>query len=475
MNTLKRLISLTAAIALMISIINISVFAEENTTVMTNKEYYTAQSWLIDKYCDGEITFEQFLEQSQSVTNEYVNANTVGGVLSVSAHNACNTVSALAQKLGSVINSYGDEARGYVSDWWNGVCNKKGVPTETTQTSNTDMKGYGALFVITQTNVTDYKHFRYCDYIIIETVGDTTYYWLVTASRDGLYVWDCPSKGHHGSNGFRSYDNLTNRCTFDYSLHTYEFYGDVRYRDGTPYPTDDEYTYGSIYNYEGLTEKQLEDLIDAFSDKITLENPDLSSLEGLLNAIYSRLGTLDSDDDEAMLSAINAAIISLASDNNASNIEIIELLKELKDKKTEGSDTEPILKELKEINNSLDYLKTINTLDLIGDTIDTLLELTDSERTFLDTYATLILNLTAKLGYKPVTAMISNLEAIMFNGNPPQDIAVNIYDTQVVLLSASSFEKLQITETLNLAKMFVSVLLVVSWLYGMRKKITGGA
>ncbi len=71
--------------------------------------------------------------------------------------------------------------------------------------------------------------------------------------------------------------------------------------------------------------------------------------------------------------------------------------------------------------------------------------------------------------------MIDSLEAIMFNGTAPKDIEVRIYDTQVVLLSASSFEELQISGTLDLAKLFVSVLLAISWLYSMRKKITGGA
>lgn len=119
------------------------------------------------------------------------------------------------------------------------------------------------------------------------------------------------------------------------------------------------------------------------------------------------------------------------------------------------------------------YLKTINTLDLIGDTIESLLELTETEQAYLDTYASMILNLTAKLGYAPVSAMIDSLEALVLNGEAPNDIVISVYDTQVVLLSTSAFEN--ISGALNLAKLFVSVLLAISWLYAMRKKITGGA
>lgn len=71
--------------------------------------------------------------------------------------------------------------------------------------------------------------------------------------------------------------------------------------------------------------------------------------------------------------------------------------------------------------------------------------------------------------------MINNLEALMLNGTPPKDIVISVYDTQVVLLSVSALEEMNIAGTLNLAKLFVSVLLAVSWLYAMRKKITGGA
>lgn len=70
--------------------------------------------------------------------------------------------------------------------------------------------------------------------------------------------------------------------------------------------------------------------------------PDLSSIEGLLNAIYARLGTLDSDNDNELLASVNAAVLALVKSNNDNNKALLdELLKFREDLKngTVGSDS----------------------------------------------------------------------------------------------------------------------------------------
>ena len=458
---MKRIISLTAAIVLMISILNISAFAYTGVTdyVYTNEqEAFLDTVNLINSYSSGEVSFTDFISDLT-----YVQGKTVTAGLDVAAVKIKQFIDVCNLKFGADSSFGGSEhgggssggSRTPITDIWNDICNKNNVPTETTQTSTMDMQGYGAVIIFPD------GYIDYCQYVI-RNVDDI----------NGQIIEIAPRKRVSPS-GYVSTSNSD--VSFGSNTSTWKYYGDIRWLDGTQAPTDDEFVSGSIYNYEGLTDKELKELIEELADKIQQEYPDLSTVEGLLNAIYARLGNLDSDDDGAMLSAINAAIISLSADTKNNNAELIKVLNELKEAKTEGADLDPILKELKEVNESLDYLKTINTLDLIGDTIESLLELTESEKTFLDTYAGLILNLTAKLGYAPVAAMISNIEAIMFNGNPPQDISLEIYDTQVVLLSSSVFDDMQISSSLSLAKLFVSVLLVISWLYSMRKKITGGA
>lgn len=472
MKLLQKIIALTAALTVMISIFNITSYATSETSAMTVQEFYSSQSFLVDKWVNGDITYAEWYEQQNAVLEEFYSTNqSIGDANYATALAIGERYRGISQKIGKAVEQWGDSARERVADWWNDICNKHNVPTSETQTSTTDFMGYGAkIEYYTNGKLTGVY---FCDYM--------TVYPDRPADQNNIRtngVISCYSVKSNGDLEFNY--NLNVQSWYRYPADTsgsnfQKFYGDIRYSDGTPAPSDDVFEYGTLKNFDDMSAKDIEDLLDDFSEEMERQNPDLSNVEGLLNAIYARLGKLDSDDDGAMLSAINAAIISLAADNKASSAELIEVLKELKQKETEGGDLKPVLDELDKINKSLDYLKTINTLDLIGDTIDSLLELTDTERTFLDTYAGLILNLTAKLGYAPVTVMIDSLEAIMLNGNPPQDIAINIYDTQVVLLSSSIFEDTQIAEALSLAKLFVSMLLAISWLYAMRKKITGGA
>ena len=460
---MKRLTALTIAVLIILSIFSLTVSADETEERMTKQEYYAAQSYLIAKYKDGDISYSEFQQQTQAVTDEYITNNTIGGELQAGALNASNTFNAVAQKIGNTVQKYGDAAREYIDDYVSDFFNSYTVLSDK---PTTDLKGGVAMLKIKNTNTGEYKIYY------ANTFGEV--YYVGNAKMLYLSFYYTEYYDERGRMYYSSNNPSSVSCQY-YSDRIF-IYGSWKLRsDGTDAPTDDEFETVSDYDFSQVPERELEELLKKLLNEMELKEPDLSTLEGLLNAIYSRLGTLDSDDDNAMLSAINAAIISLATDTNNNNAELIKALKDLKEAKTEGTDLDPILKQLKEINKSLDYLKTINTLDLIGDTLESLLSLTDNERKFLDTYATLILNLTSKFGYAPVTAMISNIEAIMFNGQPPQDIGITIYDTQVVLLSSSSFEGLQINESLNLAKLFVSVLLVISWLYAMRKKITGGA
>lgn len=457
---MKRITAIAIAVFIMLAFaLPFPVYAE---SIMTKQEYYAAQAYLVAKYKDGDISYSEFQQQTQAVTDEYITNNTIGGELQAGALNASNTFNAIAQKIGNTVQKYGDAAREYIDDYVSDFFNSYTVLSDK---PTTDLKGGVAVakYVSDGGSYVEYYYgYRFGEIYQNDSEKTARLYY----DRKEIYI-----------RGVLEYSyNSKSILSFNTDHSAYFLYGDWRWlSDGTPAETDDEFETISDYDFSQATDRELEELLKKLLNEMELKEPDLSTLEGLLNAIYSRLGTLDSDDDNAMLSAINAAIISLASDTNHNNAELIEALKELKEAKTEGADLDPILKELKEVNKSLDYLKTINTLDLIGDTLESLLSLTDTERKFLDTYATLIINLTSKLGYAPVVNMISTLEAIMFNDLPPQDIEVKIYDTQVVLLSTSSLEGLQISETLNLAKLFVSVLLAISWLYAMRKKITGGA
>lgn len=168
---LKRLISLTAAIALMISIINISVYAALEPSAMTPQEYKLAQSYLIDKYCNGDITFLEWQEQQAAVNTEFLESNkSVGDTAYAVAITTSNQFSGIAQKISSAFSQWGDDARERVSDWWNSICGSNNVPTETVQTPTTDYMGNGALFINVCSD--SYSWVRAYDYIVVEILDD---------------------------------------------------------------------------------------------------------------------------------------------------------------------------------------------------------------------------------------------------------------------------------------------------------------
>ena len=120
--------------------------------------------------------------------------------------------------------------------------------------------------------------------------------------------------------------------------------------DGSQAETNDEFETISDYDFSEAPERELEDLLKKILDEFELKEPDLSTLEGLLNAIYARLGTLDSDNDNNLLSKILAAIEAIKLENT-DNSELLDTLEYLKDSLVydDGENVETIAEQLKKI------------------------------------------------------------------------------------------------------------------------------
>ncbi|MCM1328080.1 MAG: hypothetical protein NC253_01440 [Ruminococcus sp.] len=320
---MKKAIALITAVTVIISILNISAYATAEPSAMTSQEYYTAQAYLIDQFCDGDITFVEWQERQAAVNTDFLESNkNVGDYAYAGAITAANQFSGVAQKIGRTVSEFGDTARERVAEWWNNVT--QNVPTETTQTSTTDLDGYGALAVYS---------------------GGGRYYGsYVTIHNENYAYLQGPVKYLAPDGGIGNYAgaNCQNGGGF-----SWKFYGDVRYADGTPAPSDDEFEYGTIKKFDDMTERELEDLFNDLAETIERNNPDLSSIEGLLNAIYARMGTLDSDNDNALLTSINANILALleadnnkddtAGDNTNTNEELVKTLLEIRDSLKNGT------------------------------------------------------------------------------------------------------------------------------------------
>lgn len=337
---MKRIIAFTIALFLAISFFAVTFSVSADETAMTNQEYYAAQSYLIAKYKDGKISYSEFQQQTQAVTDEFVSKNTVGGLLQAGALNASNTVAAVSEKIGSTVQKYGESARDYINDYISDLFNSYTVLSDK---PTTDLKGYGAaveatlIKTPTYANGSDdatYRQLESCDYVVILENGS---YRLCSSSDTYLNEFYTYFDGHlHMSTSYKA----TVKSRSEYR--TYKFYGDIRYEDGTQAPTDDTYETISDYDFSDASDKELEDLLKKILNEIELKEPDLSTMEGLLKAIYARLGTLDSDNDNELLSSINSAVLALVKSNDDNSEALLEeLLKFREDLKngTVGTDT----------------------------------------------------------------------------------------------------------------------------------------
>lgn len=84
-------------------------------------------------------------------------------------------------------------------------------------------------------------------------------------------------------------------------------------------------------SFDDMSDDDLIDFLDKLLEDLRLSYPDLSNLEGLLNAILAKLGTLDSDNDNELLMQILVAIQTLKNNGETSdNSELLKMLEDLK-------------------------------------------------------------------------------------------------------------------------------------------------
>ena len=339
---MKKIISLTVVIIIVFSFLAFPfVVSADDEDKMTTQEYYSSQAYLFTQLKDKKIDYPTYSERSKAVTDKYISDNTIiddiGEHLGNGAKYASDKIGALGQKIGDTIDKYGNAAYDYLSSLGAGLLDGYTVQN---QVPTTDLKGYGALLVRYRPDGT-ITYRCYCDYIVLNDSTAMLYGKLHYVHYDS-----------HGNFQYEEDEDKGDSFLGTTNAPNHKYYGDVRnYRDGTQAPTDDTFETISDYDFTHATDKELEDLINDLLNEFELKMPDLSSIEGLLNAIYARLGTLDSDDDAPTLSLINSAINTLVAENKDSNDKIIEKLENLKLE----SDNQAILDKLNEIFPAYDY------------------------------------------------------------------------------------------------------------------------
>lgn len=287
----------------------------------------------VGDYIDGKITYDEFVDKAAQIEEEYAEdmSNRLG----------LGFMSEINGKIAETYTQYKLNAPYYLKQWYQDFLKDYTDLAQIESPNNPDKKGYGAVAYAYYSSNPNTCHYLYADYIVITKPNANGYYSAIgycldATSDDNGVLYSVSFNGgisytdsYHGIQYGLSVDPETAQHRYIYS-----FYGDIRYEDGTQAPTDDEFVDTEVLDFSNASDKDLEDLLEKLLNKLNLEMPDLSSIEGLLTSIYVRLGSLDSDNDDELLSQVLVAIQSLQGTDNS---ELLEVLNEIKDKLTNGT------------------------------------------------------------------------------------------------------------------------------------------
>ena len=226
------------------------------------------------------------------------------------------------------------------------------IDDNTLTTDNVDTKGYGAIMHIDTANSSLPWDNYYCDYIVVSVVDGSilsaTFY-----GSNNLHTWN---DVYTGDNSASFKDSLTfdNRDILNsIGNYTTKFYGDIRYSDGSSADSIKSPTQSITQGIDTsqLTDQELIDLLQDMINKLNIEFPDLSTIEGLLRAIYNKECGISSQITYST-SEINAAILALTNSNAAGSENIVNTLLEIRKELQNGgsssggssSDSDPEIK-----------------------------------------------------------------------------------------------------------------------------------
>lgn len=206
--------------------------------------------------------------------------------------------------------------------------NKMGGDGSGGHRDDSELKGYGAILKVY--NDKGYLNdVYYGDYGVFRNIKDTQF---------GVYL-EYSHWSHYNSKGeLMSEKDVESSIAFTHYIPSYnetrQYLGDWRNSDDTPnedFTTELPEKVPPTFDDESVSDDDIIDFLKDLLEKLQMEFPDLSTIEGLLRAILAKLGTLDSDNDNELLSQILTAIEALKNNGEtADNSELLKTLEELK-------------------------------------------------------------------------------------------------------------------------------------------------
>lgn len=264
--------------------------------------------YVVNDWRNGDITYEQYVDYTALLAEECAE------VLSDSV--GLELISQINGKIAYAVTEFGGKAPYYVSGWIDDILNDY---TKSETVSTTDRKGYGAMLYFVGDSMNN-PYAVYCEYIVVSETGSPP---SVYAEPFGEELIDYYNK----DGSFSRTEQIT--WSPGLLLSKCRVYGDVRYSDGSQAPTDDEYINQDTHDFTGLNDSELEELLNKLLEELNRNNPDLSTIEGLLSAIYYQ--TTGINDKMITYDECNALIMSLLQSNNQNAESIVNALMQLRD------------------------------------------------------------------------------------------------------------------------------------------------
>ena len=292
----KKFLCLFIALLVCVQALSFSVFADDYSgitgIVQNDVDCLTSVLNVVKDVLSGEKSVQEGYSAIQAISNRVVKQN-VKEVLTL-PYNSETELNGVTPR---------DFADKITTNVRKGLRDMGGDITENTiTTDNIDTKGAGAVLYMPNVNGREYEIY-YMNYGEFYYNGSDLYF-----STNGIYKRTLKSYGGDPA----TFDFFENSIGFASDL--YKYYGDWRYREnGAPASDKTSPVQSSMQTIDTsqMSDSDLIELLQDMINKLKIEFPDLSTIEGLLSAIYNRLGTLDSDDDSPLLSTINNSILSL--------------------------------------------------------------------------------------------------------------------------------------------------------------------
>lgn len=308
----KRFLAVVLACCICCTVLVLPASAENNIISNNSAKYYAYVYEQLLQYRSGEIDLGTFL------------GNTYSKYMDTGVDNIGQAFTNIADIVKS-LSPFSDDSW---NDWY--YENKMGGDGGGGHRDDSELKGYGAILKIYNSKGV-LNTVYYGDYGIFRNIKETQF--------DVFLKYTHIAKYDYNSGDLLSENDVDSSIAYTHYIPSSnglrQYLGDWRNSDGSS--NDDfvsEFPEKEIppYDDDSVPEDDLIDFLEDLLNDLQLKFPDLSTIEGLLRAILAKLGTLDSDNDNELLSQILTAIEALK--NNGETADNSELLKTLEDLKS---------------------------------------------------------------------------------------------------------------------------------------------